>query len=269
MIDFPYEPSATTGVIQPVSPLPTITVPTLIDGSVFNDNGDEPGAYAQINGQYAPGAIGLNFAPSASGSRVFNLTVTGFSGGGIQINGSSNVTLDHDRIGVTVVPYGSSWLTTPYGNGTFGVELVGSSSDTLDDDVISANADNGVVIMGGSSRDTVENSMIGTDYTGTTTYYYPTGLGNGIVGGGSGVVINTGSTLNTLINNVISGNGGDGVLITGQGTTNNTLLYNEVGTDITGEHVVGNGNGVAITGGASGDVLNTNVLSGNSAPASS
>jgi hypothetical protein len=264
-IVFPDEAATRSTVIQLVSPLPTITVPTLIDGSLQADDGDAPGAYAQIDGVFSPGAIGLNFAPSASGSRVFNLTVTDFNGGGIQVNGASNVTLDHDRIGVTVGAFGSGWLTTPYGNGTFGVELVGSSSDTLNDDVISANTYNGVVIMGGSSRDIVENSMIGTDFTGSTTYYSPTGLGNGIAGGGgSGVVINTGSTLNSLINNVISGNSSDGVLITGQGTNNNTLLYNEVGTDITGEHVLSNGTGVAITAGASGNVLETNVISGNS-----
>ena len=82
-----------------MSPLPTITVPTDIDGSLLVDTGDAPGPFAQIDGSDAPGAVGLTFAPSASGSEVFNLTVTHFSGGGIQVNGASNVTLQQDRIG--------------------------------------------------------------------------------------------------------------------------------------------------------------------------
>ena len=53
-------------------------------------------------------------------------------------------------------------------------------------------------------------------------------------------------------NYVISGNGANGIQITGASATGNFVQGNLIGTDVTGTADVGNGTGVIITGGARG-----------------
>ena len=66
------------------------------------------------------------------------------------------------------------------------------------------------------------------------------------------------------LSNVISGNRGNGVSITGVGTMNNHVAMNFIGTDVTGALRRGNGgNGVVITGGASNNVIGGEATGGN------
>ena len=58
--------------------------------------------------------------------------------------------------------------------------------------------------------------------------------------------------------NIISGNTGDGVLITGTGTNNNVVPGDFVGTDVTGTAALGNGaSGVEIDLSAQSNVIGT------------
>jgi hypothetical protein len=69
--------------------------------------------------------------------------------------------------------------------------------------------------------------------------------------------------------NVISGNGGSGVRITGAGTANNIVSGNYIGTDVTGKAAIGNQFGVRVDGGAAGNTVGgttagaRNVITGN------
>src|SRR5262249_40519795 len=65
--------------------------------------------------------------------------------------------------------------------------------------------------------------------------------------------------------NIISGNSGDGILITGTGTDNNTIAGNYIGIDAAGLSAPANQNGIVISDGASGTVIGgtRNVISGN------
>jgi len=66
------------------------------------------------------------------------------------------------------------------------------------------------------------------------------------------------------LSNVISGNHGNGVSITGVGATNNHVAMNFIGTDVTGTLRRGNGgNGVVITGGTSDNVIGGEATGGN------
>lgn len=85
---------------------------------------------------------------------------------------------------------------------------------------------------------------------------------------GPGVLIQEGSTQNTLDRNVISGNALGGVTIKHSGTTGNTLSGNLIGLDAAGNGPLGNAqDGVLITEGASQNVIGTgvpyNAISGN------
>src|SRR5262249_3407495 len=60
---------------------------------------------------------------------------------------------------------------------------------------------------------------------------------------------------------------GNGVVLTGAGTSNNLIQNNRIGTDPTGSFAMGNGgSGVGINLGASSNTLNGDLISGNGYP---
>jgi hypothetical protein len=144
----------------------------------------------------------------------------------------------------------------PVGNAT-GVAIdTGASNNTIGGtttgagNVISGNTTDGVLLSGsGTTGNQVLTNFIGTTADGSTA------LGNG-----TGVAIAAGASSNTIggvqAGNVVSGNTGDGVLITDSGTTGNRVLANLIGTTAANVHPLGNGgNGVNIEAGASNNVI--------------
>jgi hypothetical protein len=137
--------------------------------------------------------------------------------------------------------------------------------------VISGNSQNGVEIF--TSRNFVQGNYIGTDARGSAP------LGNAL----DGVFVNSGGVYdadgNTVggtssARNVISGNGHNGVEITGSSATGTFVQGNFIGTTADGTAALGNQkNGVLLTEGAAGNTLGGltstpgtgpgNVISGN------
>ena len=127
-------------------------------------------------------------------------------------------------------------------------------------DVISGNGQGGVVITGvGTGDNVVEGDLIGTAAGGYTAL--PNGASRGTAAEESGVVIQAGATGNTvggtsaLAADVISGNDGDGVVITGAGTNANLVEGDLIGTSVSGDdEAVPNGGvyGYYVTYGLSG-----------------
>src|SRR4051794_40493963 len=105
-IDFAL-PGGGPQTISPVAPLPTITSPTFLNGT--SEAGYSGTPLIQIDGSQAgAGAVGLTITSQGNGSQVSGLEVNAFSGGGVLLNGASNVTLDHDWVGVhTLISYGT------------------------------------------------------------------------------------------------------------------------------------------------------------------
>lgn len=160
--------------------------------------------------------------------------------------------------------------TTPVGNGLDGVQIAGGAHDnsiggsaTGAGNVISANGRFGINITA-ASRNQVAGNLIGLTGDGTTA------LGNR----GNGVTIAAGSADNTIggstagERNVISGNGGSGLVVNGAGTARNAILGNSIGTNAAGTAAIANArDGVVVSGGAShndiGVAGNGNIISGN------
>lgn len=96
------------------------------------------------------------------------------------------------------------------------------------------------IIMTHGGNNVVENCYVGTNSAGTIDY------GNGASG------IGMQSSNNTIRDNLVSGNQGAGIAITGTGSSisadNNTVVSNRVGTDYTGTSAIPNGSdGILMT----------------------
>jgi hypothetical protein len=158
---------------------------------------------------------------------------------------------------------------------------IGTDGDGVGDaeerNVIAANRYQGVVIWdAGTDGNVVAGNFIGTDITGAKE------LGNGA----SGVWVGKGARSNRIgtngdhvadeaERNVISGNALEGVNITDPGTNQNAVAGNFIGTDVSGNAALGNGNaGVRIHQGPQSNRIGTdgngladsaerNIISGN------
>jgi titin len=114
------------------------------------------------------------------------------------------------------------------------------------------------IVLSGKGGDTVHGNFLGTSANGTLS----------VPNGDAGVhVVNVGS--NQIIGNLIAGNTGFGVLITGAGAMKNVLQGNNIGITI-GGNALPNGYGVFIGPGAKSNTVGgataaaRNVISGNS-----
>jgi titin len=153
-----------------------------------------------------------------------------------------------------------SGLTSAYG-----FEIT-SANNVIKGLVIQGFDNCGVWLKGPSSTgDDIHGNHIGTNVAGTSA-----------VGNGSGVCISQGASGNTVggdvssERNVISGNGGFGVSVNGEGTDSNIISANYIGVTANGNADLGNGySGVSIVAGAAGNVVGgassdeRNIISGN------
>jgi len=262
-----------TGVhtITPLTVLPTISTPVLIDGDTQPGTsantltgGDNAVIRIVINGATVEAGQGLlaGLQIAASNCIVRGLAINTFfqqilisSGSGNLITGNF---LGTDASGTTVPGSGNQ--------GSRGIE-VQSANNTIggttaaDRNVIGVRG-NGVEIGGsgtGATGTLIQGNFIGTDHTGATGL----GLGNsGIHDNGVDSVTIGGTTSGAR--NIVSGNSGDGIDLNG----NNCVIEGDfVGTDVTGTKAVGNNVGVSVSG--NNDLIGgttaaaRNVISGN------
>src|SRR5581483_102672 len=148
--------------------------------------------------------------------------------------------------------------------------LIGTDGDGVNDDmeanVVSGNKLNGVRITGpAASENVIAGNLIGTNKDGDAA----------VANEDTGVYLLLGVSKTRIQGNVLSGNKKNGVLIAGNGSTENTLFGNLIGTNKNGDAAVANGNaGVWVVLGATRNTIGTdgdgrndaaegNVISGN------
>jgi parallel beta-helix repeat protein len=227
--------------------LPSIVVPTILDG--FSQGGGDYGGspLIVISGIAVPGANGItldgNLSSNASGSTIEGLSIvnfhegtvppsTGVSGAGIYLTAQAG----DDHIGgnyLGILPNGTTVASNDYGI------AVSSSGNTIGgagggvDNVISGNRTGGIALFGQIDSGTgllapvvdtlIEGNDIGTNATGTAAEpngTAPTTIVNGGPGPGYGIGLAVASD-NTIGGtgvddaNVISGNDGYGIDMTG------------------------------------------------------
>ena len=157
---------------------------------------------------------------------------------------------------------------------TFGGVSIGGTGNTLGGvgvgvgNLISGNGSGGIYLSGAGHS--VQGNFVGTNATGSGAL---ANTGNGINVAGTGQLIGGSSV---AARNLISGNAGAGVAVSGAGSSNNVIAGNYIGTNAAGTAALPNtGNaGVLVTDGAVdtrigtngdgiGDVAERNLISGN------
>ena len=197
--------------------------------------------------------------------------ISGNNLSGVMISGTN--TISNTVAGNLIGTYydGTATISNQYGiQITAGAQynLVGGDSEN-ERNIISGNLDYGVYIAdSGTTYNTIAGNFIGTDLTGTAA------LGNS----NGGVKVIDDAAMNTIggvaegQRNLISGNSGYGVWLSGAAVSGNEVIGNFIGTNISGTQVISNTkSGVFIDFGAHDNTVGgdssseRNLISGNGA----
>ena len=247
-INFNIGGTAPVKTIKPAKQLPTIKETVTING--YTQSGASENTLAEgsdavlkvvLNGVDAGSVNGLVI--QASGSTVRGLVINRFAGNGVLLSGSGATgnLIEGNFIGTNAAG------NADVGNGDDGVDVFGADDNTIGGtaasarNVISGNSGDGVQIVGGlgTTGNEILGNYIGTDKNGTSA------LGNTEMG----VLVfsvsdNTVGGTEAGARNVISGNSGDGIQISGNASvgiaTGNEVLGNFVGTRANGIEALGN-----------------------------
>jgi uncharacterized repeat protein (TIGR01451 family) len=220
-IDFDI-PASGPVTIDLSAPLPALINPVMIDGTT--EKGYDGAPLIEIDGSGLPGTGNSGLILSGGGSTIQGLAIVGFSGSAIELESGGGNVVDGNYLGVT--PGGTESIA----NGQ-GLAIVGSSLNTIGvgasggaGNVISGNTGDGILIEPAgtqSSSNVISGNWIGTTAGGGAA------LGNTL----SGMAIE-GSPNNMVgspgqgLGNVVSGNLGAGISVTGN--SSGTLIQNNI-----------------------------------------
>ena len=237
--------------ISPATPFLTITQPVYIDGdtqSLFTGGQPTANPLIQIRGDNGGILYGL-VGGGAGGIHISGLVINGFASAAIVFAGGNSNSVKHCYIGLD-----PSGLTAAGNPQPVGISVQNSSRNIIggteegESNVISNNV-KGILIQGSSTQTTILNNKIGTNVVGSE----PIPNNDGVVL--DGVQQNTvGDNLGGNSGNVISGNG-RGVVIK-NGSQNNKVIGNLIGTKTDGVEVLGNTSvGVSLESGAKNNLI--------------
>jgi len=146
---------------------------------------------------------------------------------------------------------------TPAGNGGFGLSIQDANNSEIGENIndfclIADNALGGIQLTGSGTFNTeVKGCLIGV-----------TQLGNNFLGDQPSGIIIENQAHNNLIGlsnldegNVICHHSREGILITGAGTSNNTVVSNKIGIGISGSSSIANERGITLSDGASENII--------------
>ena len=259
--------------IAVMTALPTITDPVVIDGT------SQPGV--TLRGSNNPAAInGLVFVATASGSAVSGLSINGFKGTGIRVTRAS-VDVHGNALranGMGVAVSGACTGTTIVGNtirgNAIGVSLASATGVGVTGNTISESTVYGVSATGNLAGTSVQSNGIrrtrqqGVHLDNATSLLLD---GNAITGGRGAKLYTTGlyatgTLTHTLVRgNVISGNSGNGVLLSAaKGLSLGLASGTPAGINAAANRIVQNGgHGLRVQGDSSRSSLGKNTIVGN------
>ncbi|MEX2237819.1 MAG: hypothetical protein WEB00_09825 [Dehalococcoidia bacterium] len=242
IINFNFPGLAVTTILVGAGGLPVVSQPATIDGTTAG------AGLVEIDGTSAGFQSGLVL--SGGGSAIRGMVINRFLNHGVHIFNSPGSTVQLNRIGTD--PTG----TIPLGNGGHGVYIDDSNNNLISANVISGNAQHGVLIETGTATgNQISGNSIGTNAAANAP------LGNAFAG------IEIRAKGQKITGNVIGANGVDGislgfpsVVVPDSDASNNIIQGNYIGTDATGTIDLGNAlGGIVIRD----DPANDNLIGGN------
>ena len=214
--------SSASKVIRPASPLPDLWDPGILDGTTQPGFVGRP--LVQIDGSSAgAGATGMKMW---GGSTLKGISLTGFGGGAIDMfnRGFGGNTVQSSWIGVDLNGNAAGNNASGVGVWNTANNIIGGPHKSDGNVISSSKGALGVLLQGSSATNNlVQNNYIGTDPTGTAARPNAT---NGI-----GV---QDSPNNRILNNLVSGNANDGIIILNPNATGNIVQGNIVGLNAAG-----------------------------------
>jgi Ca2+-binding RTX toxin-like protein len=230
--------------ITPATQYPALTGPTIVDGSTEPDE-------IILDGTLTTFDVALWL--DGNDSSVVGLSLVRW-GYGVYITGDRNRAANN-RIGTNQSD------GTGLGTTVAGVLVEEGQDSVIEDNVIAGSAQQGIRVAGGLVQDLkIQGNLIGTNSTGTAAIPNAEGISirdaDGTLVGGS-----------PAESNLISGNGGPGVQVTGSATDSNNgsvISNNRIGTNLAGTAALPNLLGVSIRGDSRSTAIEQNLISGNS-----
>jgi len=232
----------------------------LVEGNYVGTNSTATAGLSNAAGGVVVDASNNTIGGTAAGARNV-ISANGFYEILLAAPGGSNLVAGN-YVGTNATGKGA--VTPGSASPGAGVFLSGSSDNTIGGTAVAArnvvaNEPNAGIQVSGGSGNAVEGNFVGLGVDGAA-------LPNGV-----GVHVTGGATTNTVggtaagAGNVISGNGGAGVLVEGSDTTGNVVAGNHIGTNPAGNAArPNNGPGVLLTGSASGNTVGgTTATAGN------
>ncbi|MHB1556938.1 MAG: Calx-beta domain-containing protein [Isosphaeraceae bacterium] len=259
VIDFNFGTSGPVK-IQLASPLPSISVPVMVDGTTQPGYSGTP--LVELDGSQLTGGGNDGLVLTAGGSTVRGLAIGGFSDSAIvlEAQGGNAIASDYlglDPSGVTAIPNGCGLTILGSSNNTIGLSLAGGGN------VISGNSSDGILVDDGgtgATQNLIAGNLIGTDASGLVA------VGNGHAGIEIDGIRSGGNTVGGAggaFGNVISGNDGPGIEV-GDGAAGTAIQANVIGLAGDGKTPLGNqGDGILLDDAPQTMVGGTDVGEGN------
>jgi hypothetical protein len=236
---------------------PAITQPTTVDG--LSQGGPlNTTVLVELKGT---GITGDGLTVISGGVIIEGLAIDSFTGNGVSISQSGAT---GDSLAGMIIGTDPTGTKGGIGNTGDGVRITGNFN-SVTGSVISGNGLNGIEFASPASGNWVDNNYIGVGSTGNAPLakgsngVYGNNVQSNTIGGANG---NTNGPIGKFLGNVISGNGMDGIQLTGT-SSNNVLDYDFVGVGADGKKPIKNGNnGIKLSGGGS-DTIYNDVIPGN------
>lgn len=231
------------------SPLPYLTA-----GSLFIDGTTQPG-YTTIPlialTTNAPSSVLWSFGIFSSYNKISGLRIYGFANG-ILISEPSGI--NNIITGCFIGTNADGTGPAPNSNGI--VINNNAHNNTIENNLISGNLSTGIVIKN-SNTTLIHGNKIGCDKSGL----FAIGNENGIIADSSSNNIIGGLSLSGR--NILSGNTGSSIIISGRTSSNNLIQNNIIGTNISGTEKLSNLYGITITRASNNTIGPNNLISGN------